>query len=67
MRIRNAVHGGLNRFAERNDTSGLLAAMVEKVRYMLSFLPEMAARKGCAEFPAGGRIVSRTTARGYGT
>ena len=42
MRIRNVVHGGLHRFAERNDPSGLPAAMVEKVRNMLSFLPEMA-------------------------
>ena len=41
MRICNVVHRGLRRFAERNDPSGLPAAMVEKIRNMLSFLQEM--------------------------
>jgi plasmid maintenance system killer protein len=41
MRIRNVVHRGLRRFIERNDPSGLGAAVVEKVRNILTFLQEM--------------------------
>lgn len=35
------VHGGLRRFIQRNDPSGLPPAVVEKVRNILTFLQEM--------------------------
>jgi len=41
MRIRNVRHRGLKRFIERDDASGLAAAVVEKVRNIVSFLQEM--------------------------
>lgn len=41
MKIRNVVHKGLRRFIERNDSSGLPAASVEKVRNIMSFLQDM--------------------------
>ena len=41
MRIRNVVHRGLRRFIQRNDPSGLAAAVVEKARNILTFLQEM--------------------------
>jgi proteic killer suppression protein len=41
MKIRNVLHRGLRRFIQRNDPSGLPPAVVEKVRNILTFLPEM--------------------------
>jgi len=41
MKIRNVRHRGLKRFIERDDASGLAAAVVEKVRNIVSFLQEM--------------------------
>lgn len=41
MKIRNVVHKGLRRFIERNDSSGLPAAFIERVRNIVSFLQEM--------------------------
>lgn len=41
MKIRNILHKGLRRFVERDDASGLLPAVVEKVRRMVSFLQDM--------------------------
>lgn len=41
MTIRNVVHGGLRRFIQRNDPSGLAPAVVEKMRNILTFLQEM--------------------------
>ena len=41
MKIRNVVHRGLRRFAQRNDPSGLAPAVAEKVRNILTFLQEM--------------------------
>ncbi len=41
MKIRNVVHRGLRRFIQRNDPSGLAAAVVEKVRNIVTFLQEM--------------------------
>jgi len=41
VKIRNVVHRGLRRFIQRNDPSGLAAAIVEKVRNILTFLQEM--------------------------
>ena len=41
MRIRNVLHKGLRRFIEADDTSGLQAAVVEKLRRILSFLQDM--------------------------
>lgn len=42
MKIRNVVHKGLRRFIAADDTSGLPARQVEKIRNMISFLQEMA-------------------------
>ncbi len=42
MKIRNVVHRGLRRFIEQDDTSGLPAAAVPKLRRMISFLQDMA-------------------------
>jgi toxin HigB-1 len=41
MRIRNVLHKGLRRFIEADDSSGLQAAVVEKLRRILSFLQDM--------------------------
>jgi proteic killer suppression protein len=41
MKIRNVVHRGLRRVMRRNDPSGLAAAVVERVRNILTFLQEM--------------------------
>ena len=41
MRIRNVLHKGLRRFIEADDPSGLQAAVVEKLRRILSFLQDM--------------------------
>ena len=41
MRIRNVIHKGLKRFIERNDTSGLPAAEIEKIRNVASFVQDM--------------------------
>jgi proteic killer suppression protein len=42
MRIRNVLHKGLRRFIEDDDSSGIQAAMAEKLRRMISFLQDMA-------------------------
>ena len=41
MKIRNVIHKGLRRFIEDDDTSGLQAAVVPKLRRMVSFLQDM--------------------------
>ena len=41
MRIRNVLHKGLRRFIEDDDRSGIQAAVVEKLRRMISFLQDM--------------------------
>ena len=41
MRIRNVVHKGLRRFIEDDDATGLQAAVVPKVRRIVSFLQDM--------------------------
>jgi len=41
MKIRNVVHKGLRRFIEDDDTSGLPAAVVPKLRRIVSFLQDM--------------------------
>ena len=41
MNIRNVLHRGLRRFIERDDSSGLPPAVVEKVRNILTFLQDM--------------------------
>ena len=41
MRIRNVLHKGLRRFIEDDDTSGIQAAVAEKLRRMISFLQDM--------------------------
>lgn len=41
MKIRNVRHKSLRRFIEDDETSGLQASFVEKLRNMLSFLQDM--------------------------
>ena len=41
MRIRNVVHKGLRRFIEDDDVIGLQAAVVPKVRRIVTFLQDM--------------------------
>jgi proteic killer suppression protein len=41
MKIRNVVHKGLRRFIEDDDAGGLPAAVVAKLRRMVSFLQDM--------------------------
>ena len=41
MKIRNVVHKGLRRFIEDDDASGLQAAVLEKLRRIISFLQDM--------------------------
>ena len=41
MRIRNVVHKGLRRFIEDDDATGLQAAVVSKVRRIVTFLQDM--------------------------
>ncbi len=41
MRIRNVIHKGLRRFIEDDDPTGLPAALLPKLRNMISFLQDM--------------------------
>ena len=41
MKIRNVVHKGLRRLIEEDDASGTQAAVVEKLRRIVSFLQDM--------------------------
>ncbi len=41
MKIRNVIHKGLRRFIEDDNASGLPAAVVPKVRNIVSFLQDM--------------------------
>jgi toxin HigB-1 len=42
MKIRNVIHKGLRRFIEDDESSGIPAAVVPKVRKIVSFLQDMA-------------------------
>lgn len=52
MKIRSVRHKGLRRFVEADDTSGLPAATVEKIRAMVSFLQEMGSTDELAALPS---------------
>ena len=52
MRIRNALHKGLRRFVEADDASGLNAAVVEKLRRVLSFLQDIELEEEIRAIPA---------------
>ncbi len=41
MKIRNVVHKGLRRFIASDDATGIQAAVVEKVRRIVTFLQDM--------------------------
>ena len=41
MKISNVIHKGLRRFIEDNDSSGLPAVVVPKIRKIVSFLQDM--------------------------
>lgn len=41
MNIRNVVHRGLRRFVEKGDASGLPAAVMPKIRFIVSFPRDM--------------------------
>lgn len=51
MEVRNIVHKGLRRLVERNDPAGLPAAVVEKVRNIVTFLQEMEDMKELRDVP----------------
>ena len=52
MKIRNVVHRGLRRFIQRNHPSGLAAAVVERVRNILTFLQEMEDAQELRDMPS---------------
>lgn len=52
MKIRNVIHKGLRRFVEDDDASGLQAAVVEKLRRMISFLQDMEREEELRSVPA---------------
>lgn len=52
MRIRNVKHRGLRRLIEADDPSGLPAALVEKIRKILSFLQDMEREDELHQVPA---------------
>jgi proteic killer suppression protein len=41
VKIRNVIHKGLRRFIADDDASGLQAAVVDKIRRIVSFLQDM--------------------------
>ena len=41
MKIRNVIHKGLRRFIEDDNASGLPAAVIPKIRNIVSFLQDM--------------------------
>jgi proteic killer suppression protein len=41
VKIRNVIHKGLRRFVEKGDASGLPAAVMPKIRIIVSFLQDM--------------------------
>ena len=41
MKIRSVKHKGLRRLLERDDTAGLQAAAVDKIRKIIAFLQDM--------------------------
>ncbi|MCB8876509.1 type II toxin-antitoxin system RelE/ParE family toxin [Acidisoma silvae] len=62
MKIRNVIHKGLRRFIEEDDPSGLQAAVIPKLRKIVSFLQDMEAETELRSVPswkahqlAGGR------------
>lgn len=52
MRIRNVLHKGLRRFIEDDDATGLQAAVVPKVRRIVSFLQDMEREDGLRTVPS---------------
>lgn len=52
MRIRNVIHKGLRRFIENDDTSGIQAAVVEKLRRIVSFLQDMEREEELRSIPS---------------
>ena len=51
MKIRNVTHKGLQRFVERDTASGLSPASVEKVRNIVTSLPDMEGVQELRVFP----------------
>jgi len=52
MRIGNVIQKGLRRFIEDDDSSGLPAAVVPKVRKIVSFLQDMQQEKELRSVPS---------------
>lgn len=52
MKIRNVIHRGLRRFIERDESSGLSPAVVEKVRNIVTFLQEMEDARELRDIPS---------------
>ena len=46
------IHRGLRRFIQHNDASGLTPAVVERVRNILAFLPEMEDAQELPDIPS---------------
>lgn len=51
MKIGSIRHRGLRRFIEKDDSSGLPSAFVEKIRNILSFLQDMERPEELATIP----------------
>jgi toxin HigB-1 len=62
MQLRNVVHRGLRRLVEKDDPSALPAAVVEKIRNIVSFLLEMNDVSELRDVPAW-RVHQLTGAR----
>jgi proteic killer suppression protein len=52
VKIRNVIHRGLRRFIERDESSGLSPAVVEKVRNIVTFLQEMEDARELRDIPS---------------
>jgi proteic killer suppression protein len=52
VRIRNVVHRGLRRFIDKDDPTALPAAVVEKIRNIVTFLQAMAGVEELRDVPS---------------
>lgn len=52
MRIKNVAHKGLRRLIEEDDASGLPAAVIPKLKRMISFLQDMEQERELVSMPS---------------
>jgi proteic killer suppression protein len=57
VRIRHIVHKGLRRLYENDDSKGLPADAVDKLRKMLAFLDAIAAEEEVRDVPTNWRLT----------